>query len=250
MSRIIDSHGHLDDYGPFQCPKNKADDLVRRLDSLGVERLILSSNPAFSSDYQWGNDITADAAARYPGRLFGYAVANPNFPAETTAELDRCFNRPGFVGIKFHPATHDYPLEGPGYHPALKWAETRKVPVLTHFWFGHPRCGEANVRKALTAFPTVRFILAHHGGGENAFRGIPALAREFPGLYFDTASSRAPRGAIEFLVAQGLEERLLYGSDIPFIDAGSQLGKIKFAAIPESVKEKILGLNACQFFGW
>lgn len=250
MSRIIDIHGHLGEYGLFHSPKNGADDLVRRLDALGVERLLLSSNAAFASDYRFGNDQTAEALARHPGRLFGYAVANPNYPEETEQELERCLSKPGFVGVKLHPATHDYPLDGPGYGPALKWAEARKLPVLVHFWFGHPRCGDGHVRHTVSAHPGVRLILAHLGGLDAAYRGIPALAREFPSLTFDTACSRSPRGVLEFLVEQGLEDRLVYGSDMPFIDPGAQLGKALFAAIPESARTKILCDNACRLMGW
>jgi len=102
MKRIIDVHGHLGEYALFHNPKNSADDLVRRLDSMGVERLILSSNPAFASDYKFGNDLTADALKRHSGRLFGYAVANPNYQNETEEELNRCLMLPGFVGVKLH----------------------------------------------------------------------------------------------------------------------------------------------------
>ncbi|MBL8026752.1 MAG: amidohydrolase family protein [Fibrobacteres bacterium] len=250
MKRIIDVHGHLGEYALFHNPKNSADDLVRRLDSMGIERLILSSNPAFASDYKFGNDLTADAVKRHTGRLFGYVVANPNYSDETEEEFNRCLTLPGFVGVKLHPSTHNYPLDGEGYRPALQFAIRRNLPVLIHFWFTDSRCGEAAVRKVMKNFPALRLILAHFGGPDNAFKALPQLYRDFPTLNFDTACSRSPKGIIEFLVKEGLENALLYGSDMPFYDPGSQLGKVEFSSISEEVRLKILSENAVKLFNW
>jgi len=251
MTGYIDAHGHLGEYGPFRIPRAGAGDLVRRMDALGVERLVLSSHAAFASDYRWGNDQTAAAAEAHPGRIFGYAVANPHFCEEAGAELDRCLARPGFVGVKLHPTVHDYPLDGPGYRSAWEWAERRGLPVLTHFTLGDRRCGAEQVRQVLRRHSGVRLLLAHLGGsGRDVLRELPILAAELPQVWFDTAGSRHYRGMIARLVAAGLAPRLLYGSDMPFIDPGPQLGKIVFADIAEDARAAILGANARSFFGW
>jgi len=249
MTGHIDAHGHLGEYGPFHAPRNSADDLVRRMDALGVARLVLSAHAAFSSDYRWGNDLTAAAAARHPGRLFGYAVVNPNYPEEASEELERCFITGGFAGIKLHPATHQHRLEDTGYQEVWKQAERHRCPVLVHYWEKDPWCGPENLRQVAARQPGVQLVLAHLGGTEG-FRRMPALAREFPNLWFDTSGSRHPRGMIEWLVGRGLAGRLLYGSDMPFIDPGSQLGKVLYADIPGEARAAILGGNARRLFGW
>jgi predicted TIM-barrel fold metal-dependent hydrolase len=250
VSGFVDAHGHLGEHGPFCVPRGGAAELVRRMDALGVERLVLSAHAAFDSDHRLGNDQAAAAAAAHPGRIFFYAVANPNYPEETAAELDRCASRPGFVGVKLHPSIHRCALEAPGYELAWAWAAKRGCPVLTHFWVGDERCGPACVRRSAGRWGGVKLILAHLGGVENSWREVLNLAGEFPGLWFDTCGSRHPRGAIQRLVAGGLAPRLLYGSDMPFIDPGSQLGKVLFADIPEDARAAILGGNARRLFGW
>lgn len=251
MTGYIDSHGHLGEYGVFRVPRGGADDLVRRMDRLGVARLVLSSHASFSSDLLWGNDLTAQAAERHPGRLFGYAAANPHYPEETAAELDRCFARPGFVGVKLHPSVHEHPLGGPGYDPAWAWVARRGVPVLTHFTLGDRRCGAEQVRQVARKWPSVRIILAHLGGSNrDSLRELPVLAAECPNLWFDTAGSRHYRGMLRTLAGAGLAGRLLYGSDMPFIDPGSQLGKVLYADIPDAAKAAVLGGNARRLFGW
>ena len=250
MSAHVDVHGHLGEYGQFRVPCGAAGDLVRRMDLLGVERLVLSAHAAFASDYRWGNYLAAEAAARHPGRIFFYAVANPGYPEEIEGELDRCADRPGFAGVKLHPAVHACALESPGYAPAWRWALRRSAPVLTHYWSGNPHCGEGNVHRVAGEYPEVQLILAHLGGFDRGCAGLPALAREHAHLWFDTAGSRHPRGTLEALVAAGLADRLLYGSDMPFIDPGGQLGKVLYANIAEEVRGAILGGNARRLFGW
>ena len=244
MNGAIDVHGHLGPYGPFHVPAGDADSIVRRMDALGVERLLLSHHAAFSSDYRWGNDAAAAAAERHPGRIGFYAVANPNYPGETETELTRLSSRPGFVGVKLHPNVHQHPLEGNGYKPALAWADRHGVPVLAHFWIGDRCNGADNVRAVASRYPHVRFILAHLGGFSADGSVLLDLAAEHRNLWFDTCVSRYARDGLRTLVEKGLGARLLYGSDMPFIDPGSQLGKICYADIPAATKAAVLGENA------
>ncbi len=250
MSGFIDVHGHLGEYGPFWVPRGSAAELVRRMDDLGVERLALSSQMAFASDYSLGNDQAAAAARGHPGRIFFYAVANPRYPDEMASELDRLVARDGFAGVKLHPSVHGCALESSGYEEVWTWATRHRCLVLTHFWVGDPFCGPGNVRKVAARYPDVQIILAHLGGFENVRQEILALAAECPNLWFDTSGSRHPRGLIAALVAVGLAGRLLYGSDMPFVDPGGQLGKVLHADVPESSRTAIMGGNARRLFGW
>ncbi|HOX07126.1 MAG TPA: amidohydrolase family protein [Planctomycetota bacterium] len=250
MSGFVDAHAHLGAHGDFLMPRGGADDLVRRMDALGVERTALSANAAFCSDFRLGNDQAAAAAAAHPGRIFFYAVANPHYPDGMAPELERCAGLPGFVGVKLHSTTHNVALDSSLYDPAWSWARERGCPVLVHFWAAHGLCGSGNVRKAAARWPGVKLVLAHLGGFGEAWRELLPLAAEHPRLWFDTCGSRHARGAIEGLVAGGRAGRLLYGSDAPWIDPGSQIGKVLYADIPEGARAAILGGNARRLFGW
>jgi len=250
VTAYIDAHAHLGDYGPMHVPRSAPDDLVRRLDALGVERLLVAQNAAFCSDYREGNRLSAQASERHAGRLFFYAVVNPNYPGETGDELDHFAAKRGFVGLKLHAAVHEHPLEGPGYEAAWKFAERRACPVLIHYWDPSAHCGPGNLKEVATRHPDVRIIVAHLGGFGTKYRELPGLAARHPNLWFDTCCSRSSRGTIPWLVKNGLGQRLLYGSDMPFIDPGAQLGKVLYADIPEEVRAAILGGNARRLFGW
>ena len=246
MSGCVDAHGHLGRYGPFHIPRCEADDMVRRMDALGVERLLVASNAAFCSDYCEGNRLSAAAAERHAGRIFFYAVVNPNYPGE----VERFADKRGFVGLKLHAAVHEHPLEGPGYRAAWDFAARSGCPVLVHYWDPSAHCGPDNLKAVAGRHPDVPIIAAHLGGFGTSHRALPELAAAHPNLWFDTCCSRSSRGTIAWLVARGLGERLLYGSDMPFIDPGAQLGKVLYADIPEDARAAILGGNARRLFGW
>ena len=50
-------------------------------------------------------------------------------------------------------------------------------------------------------------------------------------------------GEIERLVKEAGSDKLLFGSDIPYLDAGFQIGSIIYSQIKDEDKRKILGTN-------
>ena len=75
------------------------------------------------------------------------------------------------------------------------------------------------------------------------------FAREYPTVWVELCLSSCPRGLVEHLVAAGLEDKVVWGSDAVFLDQASQLGRVLFAQIPVATKRKILGLNARRALG-
>ena len=51
---------------------------------------------------------------------------------------------------------------------------------------------------------------------------------------------------IEQFVREVGADRILFGSDMPFVNANAQIGKILYAKIPDEDKRKILGLNMAE----
>jgi predicted TIM-barrel fold metal-dependent hydrolase len=44
-------------------------------------------------------------------------------------------------------------------------------------------------------------------------------------------------------------DRVLFGTDIPFMSPDQQIGRVLFARISDDEKRKILGVNALRVFG-
>jgi predicted TIM-barrel fold metal-dependent hydrolase len=241
--RVVDCHAHLGALAELHIADPGADGLVALMDRLGVESCCPSAHLAIGADYRWGNDLVAEAMAAHSGRILGYVVVNPNYPQDVLPEIERCFARAPFVGIKLHPEWHGYPPDGPNYEPALGYAHERGLAVLSHSW------GPAShLERVSRRYPGASFIAAHVGAAWSGRTPLEHLrvARERPNVYLDTVISVVWYGALERLVAEVGEGSVLFGTDMPFIDPGVALGRVAFAGLRDDARERILGGNMLE----
>ncbi len=134
------------------------------------------------------NDRLAEAIAKYPERLAGFAALAPKDPQAAAAELERCVKELGFKGWKTHSNFGDSYLDDKRYWPIMAKAEELGVPIYLHPAapmirefrdYGLPLAGAAfgfGVETALAmmrlvlsgvfdAFPKLKIILGHYGEG-------------------------------------------------------------------------------------
>ena len=90
-------------------------------------------------------------------------------------------------------------------------------------------------------------MIAHGGGGTS--KANADVARKFPNVYLETCGSGAPFGGIKYYVDAGLEDKLLFGTDMAIMDARHQIAKVVTLDISDQAKRKILGLNAMGLLG-
>ncbi|HEX4812994.1 MAG TPA: amidohydrolase family protein [Nonomuraea sp.] len=244
---IVDAHCHLGPFRNFHIPANDIDGMIRTMDLLGVDVAVVAAHAGISADYRHGNDQVMDAIARHPGRVLGYCCINPNYAADVPAELERCFAEPGFRGIKLHPELHgDYPLDGPAYGAVWEFAAERRVPVLSHSYFaGDPLGVFTSIADRHPEIP----LLLGHGGLDYGLDRVVAAVRERPSIHLDLTGPLSWQGVVEFLVGELGADRLVFGSDLPFTNAGLQLGGLVYADIDDADKRRILGGNAAPLFG-
>ncbi len=245
--RVFDIHGHLGRWGDKYYRDATAAEMVERMDQVGVERFAVSDILAIGPDYRAGNDRVGRAVAEFPDRIVGYAVYNPNHPADMPDEMCRCFDDLGCRGVKLHCGLHETSTEDPAYRGAFRFAQERACPVLCHGYLGpSPRF----LREMLPDHPAMKFLYAHVGGGSrDGLRPLLEVANACPNLYFDLGSSGMPRGVLPWLVEQVPPAQILYGSDHPLNEFTFQLGRVLYADIPDTLKRRILWENACHVFG-
>ena len=247
--RVVDVHGHLGLCPNFHIPDHSADAMVARMDRIGTDRLAISSHTALYSDFGAGNDETAAAVAAFPRRLIGAVVLNPHYPDEIGAELDRCLDHGGFAMIKLHSSLHKFRLDAEQCEPVWREAERRGLPVLVHSWQGSADCGADACDRVATAHPEVRLILGH-SLAPDGYAEACDLAKKHPCLHLDTATSQVNCGQVAFMVERIGPDKILFGSDMPFLDPAPQLAKVVFAGISDADKRQILGENAGRVLGW
>lgn len=242
---VVDAHMHLGPYSQFHIAHNDAQGMIEEMDRLGIRQGWIASHAAISAEARRGNDETADAVRAFPGRFVGYVVVDPNYPDEVVPELERCLSMPEFRMIKVHPSLAQYPLDGPNYEPIWAVAKERNCPVLTHAWGGDPLCGAQPIRRVLERHPEVRLFYGHALYPTN-FAEAAEVARDFPNLWLDITSSYQGYGMIEHAVATVGAERIVYGSDMPFLAAAGAIGHILHAQISDEAKALLLGGNAMR----
>ena len=241
--RIVDAHNHLGPTMTFYIPQPDAGSMVTLMDRLGVRQAGVSSHLAIGPDPTRGNDLTAGAMREYPGRFFGYGVPNPRYPEEIRGELTRCFDTLGMSAIKLHPSMQNFGVLEPACEEVWRFAEERSAFVLIHTWEGDPRCSPSAVGKVAQAHPSVPFLLGHSGGTPGGRREAVAVARERPNIYLELCGSLLSRAEVIWMVREAGSERVLFGTDTPWLDPRIMLGKVALAGLSTEQLQLVLGEN-------
>jgi predicted TIM-barrel fold metal-dependent hydrolase len=245
---IVDAHGHLGPYRDFRIPHPEAADIIAVADRCGVARIGIASHRAIGPDWIGGNALTAETVAAFPDRLYGYAVASPHHPGRVREHLDAMLARPGMRGIKLHPDLHAHAVTDAGYRPVWEYAAAHNVPVICHTFHESPYCDPRVFGDIARRYPSLPIVLIHAGAKREAFPAAVALAAEHPNLYLDVSGSFITGQWIVRMVRAIGPERVLYSSDVPFIDMRFSLGRVVFSGLTPAEKALVLGANAERLF--
>ena len=238
---VIDAHDHLGRWNAFHVPGGGTiEQMVGRMDRLGIDRVCVTAHASIGPDYVYGNDLVWQAIQKYPDRVTGYVTVNPNYPEEMAGELRRCFTRPGFKAIKFHPYCHGAAPDDPGYAAAYEEAERRGCPVLIHVW----GVGDVMaVDRVAPHYPHAAIIMAHTGGDIGAMKMALQVIPKYPNVYGDLAISTGLEGNVEWFVREVGSRKIIFGTDMPFFDPSSNLARVAMANISDEEKTDIFSGN-------
>ncbi len=239
---IIDAHCHMGPYFNFHIPDNDAKSMIEVMDRLGVKMACISPHIGITPDFKKGNDIALGAMHDFPGRFFGYITLNGNYPEDIKDEIDRCYSA-GMRGFKIHPSLHGYPANGENLRYMWEFANEKRLPVLSHTWAGDGTCSPSILGNLAEKYPNVPVILGHSGGTLAGYDEAIAVAKKQKNVFLETCCSTVIYGMIERFVREVGADRILFGSDMPFVNENAQIGKILYAKISDEDKRKILGLN-------
>lgn len=239
--RVIDAHAHLGPYFNFYIPRPDAATMVSVMDRLGVEKACIASIPACGADVPRGNEMTAAAARAYPDRFIGYASVDPHHPERVRPELERAFDALGLPMIKLHPTIVEYPITGPAYEPVWRFASERRTVVLSHTWAGTSTCAPKQFGPLAQEYPDVAFILGHSGGTPAGYVEAIDVAQKHPNVYLDLCRSEMSPVWLERIVTAVGPDRVLWGTDFPFLDPSYPVGRLACARLSDEVKRQVFG---------
>lgn len=246
--RVWDVHAHLGAL-PGDTPEERIDVLIRHMDRLGIERIILSQGFEQYPDHptpqqvRIENDRVMRAVRHRPERAYGSLYISPDHVDLALAEFDRCVRDGPMVAVG--EIQTDVRCSAPALDPIVERAAELHLPILQHTWINAEgnRPGEStpfDLVELAERHPGATFICGHAGG--NWEIGIRAIRRA-RNVYAEIAGSDPAAGFVEMAVRELGAERVLYGSDVGGRSFGSQVAKVLGADIPRPAKEMILGGN-------
>jgi predicted TIM-barrel fold metal-dependent hydrolase len=250
---IVDAHCHLGRSPMFRFPDTSVGAMLKMMDRLGIERAVCCHLALLHGETDVGVGESLEAYRESEGRLLLYTVFDPN----RSGSLDfvrQCLDREGFVGVKIHPSFHACYADDDRYAPLWGMAEQRAVPILTHSWdvseqnpsqkYSFPNRFEQFTKK----YRGVSLILGHAGGRYRGHVAAADLASRYPHVFVDLAGDCYTLGLIDYLVEHVGADKVLFGSDLTWIDPRTQLGMILDSHISTEAKRQILGENAARIF--
>jgi predicted TIM-barrel fold metal-dependent hydrolase len=240
---ILDAHGHIGLHPDFPAYKTDLDDMVRVMDLLNIEKLAITSIYACCSDCPRGNAEVDEALRRYPDRFLGYITLNPKPPGEAVEELERWahFHHPPL--IKLHPALQHYPVHDLRCAPIWDYAQQTGAIVLVHTWDSDPECGPLLLAPIAKAHPRAKILLGHSGVTWRGYEQAIEAALQAPNLYLEICGSQSHRAILEHCVAKVGAERILFGSDMPYLEPALNVGRVLTAKLSDDEKRLILREN-------
>lgn len=237
-----------------------AEDLVAEMDTSGVDVSVAFSfgwsDPTLIAET---NSYIIDAMRRYPGRIYGMAVLLPTTGDAAIYELERCAQA-GMCGLgELMPHGQGYRLSDiEMLAPIMEIAQRHQLLVMSHCSepVGHLYPGKGDVSLLdiitfLTAFPAIRFIAAHWGGGLPFYTLMPEVQRVTTNVWYDTAATVYLYQQRIFPAVANLvgADRILFASDYGLLPQRRVIEHIRQSGLDERSITMILGENAQRLLG-
>lgn len=246
----------------FGSPKAKMigeDTLLKSMDTAGYAMSVVVGWPWRDQGLcREHNAYLAEVAHRFPDRIAWLGIVNPALP-DADLVIASCVEQ-GASGFG------ELNADGQGFDWAAPAAIAdafdafREVdqPVLIHtsepvghLYAGKGRATPDRLLVSLAAFPDVRFVMAHWGGGLPFYELMPEVRALTRNVVYDSAASTY---LYDFSIFPTLErvigaERILYGTDFPVLAQGKFLQRVLGSGMRDSALPDILSGNAQRVFG-
>ena len=266
---IVDMHGHWGPFGGSLSAVCAGEEHAAGIRRAGVKHIVCSAHDALFADPEQGNLAMQEAVARNPGILSAYWAVNPNYPNLAVHAPEDFQKSRGFVGFKFLPDYHAYPLTGGRYRPALEYADENGLLVLVHTWGGSAFNSPQMLGEIAAQYPRATFLMGHSGYGDWA--AAVRAARELANVYLELTAvyvahdfamqpsgSGTPaalisclqvNGILEYMVEQAGSQKIVFGTDMPWYSPHYAAGAVLFAKISDDARHDILHRNAERLLG-
>jgi predicted TIM-barrel fold metal-dependent hydrolase len=242
-------------YSQPQAKMITAEELLASMDEAGIDLSVVLNVGWVSHELcVKTNDYILDSVSRYPTRLVGFCAIQPGAGDAAIAELERCA-KAGAKGIgELRSDIQGFDLDDKTtMKPLVDTALKHDLIFLTHSSepVGHEYSGKGSITpnilySFITAFPNLKIVCAHWGGGLPFYALMPEVAKAFVNVFFDTAATVFLYKPEIFEQVSHIigSDKILFGTDYPLMHQNRVLAQIQSSQLPEEDIAKILGANA------
>jgi uncharacterized protein len=256
--RLIDVNAYLGHFAYRRLRHNTGAGLVQLMDRSGIKRAVVSSAASITyRNPQSGNEELATEVEPYRSRFIPFAVLSPAY-AGWQHDLKVCHEELGMKGLRLYPQWHGYQLSDPRCRELIDAAAERRmvisIPVRVEdrrqqgWLIDIPDLNLDEIAASIRACPKARFIVTNGSGFPSSALGrsndLPNFTVDISRLSVEFANETA-----RMLRILG-EDRVLFGTGIPFHYPGPALTKLDILNVSEAVKEKIRSQNAVRWLAY
>ncbi len=253
---VVDAHSHNgpNERFPVADETMRPADWLAFMDAACLERLLMCPIEALLNFKEPPRPPLEKLIAAAPDRFRYFEAFHPQGGADHLARIEASLKDPFCIGIKIHPSSHKVEADAPSYAPVYALAEARNATIMTHSWdvsptnpvqyMSHPD----RFRPHLARHPRTRLVLGHAGGRPGSLESLVALCREFPGVSVDLAGDYYDAGLIECLADRVGADRVLFASDINWIDARANMAPVLASRLPDADVGRMLRGNALRIY--
>jgi predicted TIM-barrel fold metal-dependent hydrolase len=235
---LIDAHAHVGT--SLFGVEISEEDLLASMDAGGIDQAILIPLKPRDYHFRLENDRVAAAVGAHPARFFGFARVDPWQGEDAVAELRRSLDELGLIGLFLHPFEEQFAANDEISFSSLQILEERGLPLMIaggYPTFSHP----SQIADLARQFPALT-IIATHGGQINisgmlladalrTMRANPNVIMETSGIYREDF--------IEDTIAELGPDRVIWGSNAPYMDQGFETTRVRMAHLSDDVKRQI-----------
>ena len=279
MPRAIDLHVHpstsewvdgamgefrsaCEHYFHTRLPEHSVDEMAavfRAADVVGV--LLAWDAETHTGNPPVSNDFVASCVAAHPETFLGFASVDPHKP-DAVVELERAVRFLGLRGLKVHPGAQGFAPDDRAVYPIWETAQSLGIPVLIHTGTtglgagmrggGGVALGDAHpmrIDRMAIDFPDLQIVMAHPAWPWQDEQ-LAVLAHK-PNTWMDLSGWSPKRFAPELVreIRGRLQDRVLFGTDYPFLTHEQWFGAWDTLGIPDEVTDKVLLGNATRLLG-
>lgn len=240
-------HEHSGDYRAHHDGTVKG--LLGSMDRAGIERAVVFSIATRPEQVEkialWSKSINGPRLIPFPSIHPGYR----NYP-----EMLRRIRDWGLKGIKLHPMYQEFTIDDPEIFDLYRAISELGLILIFHAGrdIAFPENTQADPHRILKVhrtFPGLKLVASHLGGWKTWDEVAGTLAGK--DIYLETSFSigEADRGILKKIIDRHSPDRILFGTDSPWLDQSEELKAWKDLDIPAILKEKIFFSNAERLLG-